>query len=327
MEEHQAVRERVGLFDVSHLGHLEVSGPQALSQLQPLVTQDLRPLPLGRARYSPMLNPRGGILDEMIIYRLDEGTFRLVVNAANGDKIVHWMSENGIHVEDLREKVGTLALQGPKALAALGKVSSDDFSRLARYGFQEGVVLGRKMFVARTGYTGEDGFELFVERGSLEEVWKTLLERGQSFGIQPVGLGARDTLRLEAGMPLGGNDLDETITPLEAGLEWTVSWNKGPFIGKEVLERQKKEGLTRRLIGFELTGPGVPRTGYPIFKEGASVGRVTSGTFSPTLHHSIGMGYVPPGASAPGTPLTIQIHEREVGARVVPLPFYRRKTS
>ena len=335
LDEHQAVRMEAGMFDVSHLGHLEVSGAEAEHQLQPLVTQDLHRLEPGRALYTPMLNPQGGILDEMIFYRLEPGRFRLVVNAANGDKVLSWLKshfKSGVSVQDLRERFGTLAVQGPRAVGLVERCAKEPLREASRYSIRTGKIAGRKVLFARTGYTGEDGFELFVETQDLETVWNNVLEEGRSDSIQPIGLGARDTLRLEAGLPLGGSDLDETITPLEAGLDWTVAWDKGPFIGREILDRQKREGVSRRLVGFLLKGSGIPRHGYPIFSDGRQMGRVTSGTFLPagasgsgTAARSIGMGYVPPALAAPGTSVSIEIHGRQVPADLVKLPFYRRK--
>lgn len=343
LDEHQAVRTQAGLFDVSHLGHLEVSGSGCIPPFQLLVTQDLDLLEDGAACYTPMLNPRGWILDEMIIYRLPaidrggstsggEPRFRLVVNAANGDKVLQWLRSrlhSGARVEDLREKVGTLALQGPQAAEILNRVSPLKLQSVSRYHLTRTEAVGCQVMAARTGYTGEDGCELFVAFENLPAVWEGLLEAGRPLGLQPVGLGARDTLRLEAGLPLGGSDLDEKTTPLEAGLEWTVEWRKGPFLGREALERQKREGLTRRLVGFEMRGPGVPRHGYPIFQGEEKIGLVTSGTMVPgtVQMRGIGMGYVSPTAVRPGTKIGVEIHQRKVEAEVVKLPFYRRAKS
>ncbi len=327
LDEHQAVRNRVGMFDVSHLGHLEVFGPDALAQLQLLVTQDLTVLEAGRACYTPMLTPKGAILDEMIIYHLQPDRFRLVVNAANGDKVLAWLKSrvnSGTPVEDLRLRVGTLALQGPKATEVLGRVCPEAPSRLPRYGVGEETLAGRQGWIARTGYTGEDGFEIFFPVEDLPSLWEALMEAGKHSGIQPIGLGARDTLRLEAGLPLGGSDLDEKTTPLEAGLEWTVVWQKGPFVGRDALERQRREGVTRRLVGFELREPGVARTGYPITRGEDKIGQVTSGTMLPGSR-AIGLGYVSPSAAKPGTEIQIEIHGRRVKAEVVKPPFTRRK--
>lgn len=334
LDEHQAVRTKAGLFDVSHLGHLEVSGAGCTAPFQLLVTQDLDALEDGAACYTPMLNPRGWIMDEMILYRLARERFRLVVNASNGGKILQWLRSrlhSGTRVEDLREKVGTLALQGPQAAEILSRVSSLPLKSVARYHLAAAEAAGRNVLIARTGYTGEEGCELFIASEDLPAVWEGLLEAGRPLGLQPVGLGARDTLRLEAGLPLGGSDLDEKTTPLEAALDWTVEWRKGPFVGREALERQRREGVARRLAGFEMKGPGVPRHGYPIFQEDDKIGQVTSGCMVPcrvpgTLR-GIGMGYVPPSASRPGTKILVEIHQRKVEAEVVKLPFYRRAKS
>ena len=340
LQEHEAVRHHAGLFDVSHLAHLEVSGPDALSQLQLLVTQDLEAVEPGRAGYTPMLTPRGSILDEMIVYRLEPERFRLVANAANAEKVLSWLRSR-VHppaqIRDLRDSVGTLALQGPEAADVLREAAPGVGEGLARYGIVSGLVAGAPAHVARTGYTGEDGFELFVPTGNLEAVWKSLLEAGREKGIRPAGLGARDTLRLEAGLPLGGAGLDEKSTPLEAGLEWTVAWRKGPFVGRDALERQRRQGVARCLAGFELRDPGVPRPGYPIYRGEERVGVVTSGCMVPAASASeaepgaasplraIGLGYVPPTAARPGTEILIGIHQRRARAGVVELPFYRRK--
>ena len=327
LKEHEAVRTKAGLFDVSHLGHLEVSGPDAAAQLQLLVTQDLISLEPGQAAYTPMLNSRGWIMDEMIFYRLEPDRFRMVVNAANGDKVLAWLKarlRGGAAVEDLREKVGTLALQGPRAAEIFGRLSSTALERMPRYHVASGQVAGQPVWVARTGYTGEEGCEIFAGSEALPSLWKELLEAGRAEGIQPVGLGARDTLRLEAGLPLGGSDLDEKTTPLEAGLEWTISWRKGPFMGREALERQKREGVARRLAGFEMKAAGIPRPGYAIFEGESKVGQVTSGTMLAD-NRAIGMGYVPPQLARPGARICVEIHNRKVDAEIVKLPFYRRK--
>ncbi len=328
LREHQAVRTAAGLFDVSHLGHVEVSGAAAPAHLQLLVTQDLERVEPGRAIYTAMLTPRGWILDEMIIYRLAPDRFRLVVNAANGEKVLGWLRGKmgaGAAVEDLRNKVGTLALQGPKAEEILRAVSPLALASVPRYSVTESEAAGRPCRVARTGYTGEDGCEIFASVEDLPEIWKALLEKGRPLGLEPAGLGARDTLRLEAGLVLGGSDLDEKTSPLEAGLDWAVDWRKGPFIGREVLERQRREGVARQLVGFEMRGPGVPRPGYAILRGEEKVGKVTSGSM--IGGRAIGMGYVPPASARPGTPMLIEIHQRRVEAEVVKLPFYRRKKS
>ncbi len=327
LQEHQAVRTAVGLFDVSHLGHLELHGPGTASQLQLLFTQDLAGMQIGSAVYSPMLNPQGWIIDEMIIYRLGQERFRLVVNAANGGKVIHWLKAHlskNVRIDDLREKYGTLAVQGPRAVELFSKISSMDFAGVPRYRIVSAIMAERSVWVARTGYTGEDGGELFASSADLPYLWDALLEAGKPMGIQPVGLGARDTLRLEAGLPLGGIDLDEQTTPLEAGLDWTIFWRKGPFMGREALEKQQRNGLHRRLAGFQMDGAGIPRLGYPIYSGEDKVGLVTSGTMLAD-GRGIGMGYLPPLLGKPGTPVKIGIHQRAVDAHVVQLPFYRRK--
>jgi aminomethyltransferase len=338
LQEHEAVRTRAGLFDVSHLAHLEVSSPDAAFQLQLLVTQDLEALEVGQACYTPMLTPKGFILDEMIVYRLEPERFRLVANAANAEKVLAWLRARlnaGTSVEDLRFRVGTLALQGPKAVEILESVCPGSPGRLPRYRLRQAEVAGRSGWIARTGYTGEDGFELFFLVQELEAVWGALLEAGKRWGLQPAGLGARDTLRLEAGLPLGGQDLDEKTTPLEAGLEGTVVWQKGPFVGRDVLERQRREGVRRRLVGFELLEPGVPRGGCPIWKGEERIGQVTSGTRIPHSvvsaysscpgDRAIGLGYVVPAYARPGTEFEVEIYRRRLKARCVKLPFYRRQ--
>ncbi|MBI3323610.1 MAG: glycine cleavage system aminomethyltransferase GcvT [Candidatus Omnitrophica bacterium] len=328
LQEHQAVRSAAGLFDVSHLGHVEVSGAGATAHLQLLVTQDLERVEPGRAVYTPMLTPRGWILDEMILYRLAPDRFRLVVNAANGEKVLGWLRGKmgaAAAVEDLRDRVGTVALQGPKAAEILQGVCPHALASLPRYAVAESTAAGRPCRIARTGYTGEDGCEIFAAVQDLPEIWRAFLDKGRPLGLQPAGLGARDTLRLEAGLVLGGADLDERTTPLEAGLDWTVDWRKGPFIGREMLERQRREGVTRRLVGFELRGPGVPRPGCPILRGEEKVGVVTSGSM--VGGRAIGMGYVPPASARPGARILIGIHQRRVEAEVVKLPFYRRPKS
>jgi len=342
LKEHQAVRTAAGLFDVSHLGHLEVSGSGAVAGLNRIVTQDLGRLGPGQALYTPICSEAGAILDEMILYRLAADRVRLVVNAANGDKILDWLRQRltgEAETADLREDFGTLALQGPRALEILAGAAGKALAAAPRYTVRPGRVAGVAVWLARTGYTGEDGCELFVPASGLGTVWNHLLETGASAGLEPVGLGARDTLRLEAGLPLGGSDLDERTTPLEAGLEWTIGWAKGPFIGREALEKQERAGAARRLSGFRLTGAGVARHGCPILSGGKPVGVVTSGTLLPPgasgqdaekrpippAPTAIGLGYLPPALAVPGTAVEVELHGRRAAAEIVKLPFYRRK--
>ncbi len=326
MKEHQAVRTACGLFDVSHLAQLEVAGAAAERFLQQVMTQDFGRLMDGQAAYTPMCNEQGGILDEMIIYRLGPQQYRLVVNAGNADRDLAWLRDHrltGTEIQDLRETTGILAIQGPKALGLVEGLAGTTLGALGYYHCQLGQVCGRPAVIARTGYTGEDGFELMLAGQDLLPVWDAAMAAGRAVGILPAGLGARDTLRLEAGMPLYGHDIDETTTPFEVGIGRTVAFQKPEFIGRAALWRQSQEGLRRRLIGFSMEEPGVPRQGYALQARGQTVGQVTSGTYSPTLTRNIGLGYVTAEASAPGTTLSVLIHERPTRATVVTLPFYK----
>ena len=328
LQEHQTVRTAVGLFDVSHLGHLELHGPGTASQLQLLFTQDLVGMKVGTAVYSPMLNPQGWIIDEMILYRLGQERFRLVVNAANGNKVIHWLKAHlskGVRLDDLRDKYGTLAVQGPRAVELLGKVSSMDFAGVPRYRIVSAMISERQVWVARTGYTGEDGFEMYSSPSFSLEVWETLTKAGRGFGLKPVGLGARDTLRLEARLPLYGHDLDDDTTPFEAGLGWTVALQK-EFIGREVLSQQKEEGVKQKWVGFEMLEQGIPRQGCTLWKD-RLVGKVTSGTYSPSLKKNIGLGYVILELSGIGTEFFVEIRDKKLRAKVVETPFYKRSHS
>lgn len=308
VEEHLSVRERVGLFDVSHMGRLRVRG-----NLNRLLTKDISSLPEGCARYSCMCNEEGGILDDLVVSRLGEDFF-VVVNAATRERDIAWMETHGLEVEDLTFRTFMFALQGPLAEGTLRKLC-----RLParRFTLLEAEVDGRKVLVSRTGYTGEDGFELVGPVEEAAEVWLKLLEAGREFGLKPCGLGARDTLRLEAGYCLYGMDMDERTTPLEAGLDWTVDFGKD-FVGKEGLVRQREEGVKRVRVCF--VSEAIPRHGYEL--AGKGTGAVTSGTFSPIIRKGIGMGYVSPEDSAPGTLLRMSVRGREAEARVVKPPFY-----
>jgi len=326
LKEHRAVRSVCGIFDVSHLGLLEVRGPSAGEFLQRMVTQDLGKLVVGQARYTPMCNEQGGILDEMILYRLEEERYRLVVNAANAERDLAWLTEHsslGVEILDLRQRMGALAIQGPLSCGIVERVCGMALLNLRYYRCLLGHAAGCQALIARTGYTGEDGFEIMAPLQDLPAVWEASFEAGRPLGMLPVGLGARDTLRLEAGMPLYGGDLDETTTPFEAGLGRTVAFGKPDFIGRSALWRLSQEGARQLLVGFVMEEPGVPRHGYPLQFGGRKVGQVTSGTYSPTLARNIGLGYVVREASEPGTALTAVIHGRPTRATVVALPFYR----
>lgn len=328
LEEHRAVRERAGLFDVSHMGEVEVRGRQAALACQRLVTNDAEKLVTGRAQYAVMCLPSGGIVDDVIYYRLDADRFLFCVNASNQEKDHRWMRDNadGAEVVDRSADFAQLALQGPKAQAIFQPVTAIDLRALKSFFATEGEVAGAAALVSRTGYTGEDGFEIYIAPRDAEPVWERLLAEGAPQGLVPVGLGARDTLRLEKGLMLYGNDIDEQTTPLEAGLDWVVKFDKPDFLGREALLQQKREGVRRRLVGLalEVDAPP-PRHGYRIFAGGRPVGVVTSGTRSPTLGKGIALALVERALCEVGTRLEVEIRSRQHPAEVVPLPFVRRQ--
>lgn len=326
LEEHRAVRERAGVFDVSHMGEVLVEGESAVDALQHLIPNDIAELEVGHGLYTPMCNPRGGIIDDLIILRLEPMRFLMVVNAATQAKDLAWIEEHrrGASVRDISREMALLALQGPLAAKVLRGLTDAPIDRLRPFDVVSHVlVAGRRALLSRTGYTGEDGFELGPAWDDAPALWDALLEAGTPQGLVPVGLGARDTLRLEAGLMLYGNDIDETTTPLEAPLGWTVKWKKGDFIGREALLRQREEGPERKLVGFAVDGRAVARHGHRLLNEGAPAGSVTSGTFSPTLEKSIGMGYVPAALAKSGKSLSVEIRERAVPIHLTRLPFYR----
>ncbi len=331
MEEHKAVRTAAGLFDLSHMGEIEVSGYQALEFLQFVTTNDILKLEESQAHYTFFCYPDGGIVDDLIVYHL-AGKYLLVVNASNIEKDYKWLLESRIvrgfdcSIKNASYQTSLLALQGPKALEILQPLVKIDLADLKYYHCTEGEIEGVKVLIGRTGYTGEDGFELFFQRNHSEKLWNLLLEAGKAKGILPIGLGARDTLRLEAKMALYGNDIDGASNPLEAGLGWAVKLDKGPnFTGKEALERIKAAGPKRKLVGFEMIDRAIARHGYPVAVDGQIVGTVTSGSPSPTLGKNIGLAYVPPEYSSTGTKLQIMIRNKPAEAVVVKTPFYKRK--
>lgn len=328
IDEHRAVREAAGLFDVSHMGEVRVRGRGALALLQLLTPNDVAKLRPGRAHYSGLLTENGTYIDDLLVYQLAEDDYLVVVNAANADADFEWMAarpREDCELENVSDRYALLALQGPKATAILARFTAVPLDGIRYYRFVEGEACGKKCLVSRTGYTGEDGFELYLDPGDAPEVWETLLESGSGDGLLPAGLSARDTLRLEAGMALYGHELDRTTTPFEAGLDWVVKLGKGDFIGREALERQKEVGLARRLIGFEVEDRGIARQGHVIVQDDSEVGQVTSGTWSPTLEKAVGTAYVPLDLTEPGTPLEVAVRKRRLAAKVVELPFYRRK--
>ncbi|MFZ5926160.1 MAG: glycine cleavage system aminomethyltransferase GcvT [Acidobacteriota bacterium] len=327
LEEHRAVRSAVGLFDVSHMGEIEIRGPQALDLVQWVSTNNAARLADGQVHYSGLLYEHGGFVDDILVHRVSSDHYFLCVNASNQDKdYEHIASQNrwDCVVENNGSRYAQLAVQGPRALETLQKLTPVALAEIRYYRFRDGEVCGRPARIARTGYTGEDGFEVYLAPGDAAEVWNALMDAGREFGIKPCGLGARNTLRMEAGMALYGHEIDASITPLEAGLEWIVKWDKGDFCGRARLERQKAEGIRRRLIGFEMRGRGIGRDGYEIRAGGQPAGWVTSGGPSPTLNKNIGMCYLPVELAQPGTAIEVVVREQPVEAVTVPIPFYRR---
>lgn len=326
--EHQAVRTRVGLFDVSHMGEFVIHGPDALANLRRLLTNDAATLEDNQAQYTLMPNESGGTVDDLLLYRLGSDVYLLVVNAANIDKDRSWLEEHlegDVQLDDRSDDTGLIAVQGPRAPTVLSELTRMSIWKMGYYHFDRGDVQGVPAMVSRTGYTGEDGFEVMVEASDAPIVWSALLEAGKPHGIAPAGLGARDSLRIEASMPLYGHELDDETSALEAGLGWFVKLDKPEMVGMERFRREKEEGLARKLICFEVTGRGIARQGYAIYADGAQVGEVTSGLMSPTLSKSIGMGYVPPELAKVDTAIEVEVRGRMVPALVVKRPFYKRE--
>jgi aminomethyltransferase len=325
VKEHHAVRTAAGLFDVSHMGEFEVRGPQALDMVQHLLTNDASRLDVGQAQYTVLTSTDGTALDDCILYRFTDH-YMVVVNAGNLEKDRAWFERAaaGFDVEfaDRSEAFGLLALQGPRAQAILARLTDADLDAIRFYHFAEATVAGVDTVISRTGYTGEDGFELYLPAVEAARVWRDLLAAGEPEGLTPAGLGARDSLRLEVGYILYGNDLDERRTPLEAGLGWIVKLDKGDFIGRDALARQKDEGLREKLVGFVLKEKGFPRQGYEIRHEGEPAGEVTSGVLSHSTGQGVGMGYVAIEAAKPGTAIEVIIRDRALAAEVVRPPFY-----
>jgi glycine cleavage system T protein (aminomethyltransferase) len=329
VEEHRAVRERAGLFDLSHMGELFVEGPDAGAALAAALVSDPPSLDVGRAHYSMICAANGGIVDDLIVYRLAPERFLVVANASNAQVVSDELAERlrgfGAVLDDRSLATALCAVQGPKSAAILQPLTAVELAGLRYYAIAEGAVAGIPALVARTGYTGEDGFEVFVEWGRATELWDALLKGGRRRGLVPCGLGARDTLRLEAGMPLFGNELDLDTNPFEAGLGRVVKLDKtADFVGRAALERVARDGPAKRLVGLVVRGRGIARHGYPVFVGDRRTGVVTSGTQSPTLNVPIAMAYVAPGDAEPGTMVEVEIREQRVAAEVTALPFYRR---
>jgi len=328
-DEHLAVRTRAGLFDVSHMGEIEIAGSDALKALQHITSNDASRLAKNQAQYTALTTADGTFVDDVLAYRLADDHFLLVVNASNIVKDFAWISKHIAGAGDAvavntSSRYALLALQGPAAREVLQALTGVNLSDIRYYWFTAGEVAGVKATISRTGYTGEDGFEVFVPPASAERVWDAILQAGKAAGVVPAGLGARDTLRLEAAMRLYGNDIDETTSVLEADLGWIVAWKKGPFIGSEALLRQKQEGVRRKLVGFEVLDRAIARHGHTVYAGGKPAGVVTSGTQTPFLKKAIGMAYLPVERTSPGTDFEVDVRGRRVRAQVVPLPFYKR---
>lgn len=329
VEEHHRVRRQVGLFDVSHMGEVELRGKDVLAFLQNITVNDVARLAPGRVQYSAMCYEDGGIVDDLLVYNMGDH-YMVVINASNTAKDIAWMRRNlsgDVQLTDVSDATSLLAIQGPLSGRTLQKLTNARLETLEYYHWMPGTVAGQEMIISRTGYTGELGYELYFpsDHALGERIWGALMEAGKEFGIGPTGLGARDTLRLEMGFCLYGNDIDQTTHPLEAGLGWITRLNKGPFNGRDVLVRAKEEGLKRKLVGFVVQEKAFPRHGYPMSMDGREVGAVTSGTFSPTLEKGIGMGYVPMTLAREGVSLQIMIRNKPVPATVVALPFIKKQ--
>ena len=326
--EHLTVRSAVGVFDVSHMGEFLVEGTEALTLLQKVTSNDVSKLAIGDAQYSCLPNDIGGIVDDLICYRLKEQTYLLVVNASNINKDWNWIQKHnqtiGAELKDLSDSYSLLAIQGPKAIEAMQSLTSIDLAEISFYTFKIADFAGAEhAIISATGYTGSGGFEIYVKNEQVAEVWKQIFEAGDPYGIKPIGLAARDTLRLEMGYCLYGNDINDTTSPIEAGLGWITKFTKD-FVNSENLKAQKEAGITKKLVAFELTERGIPRHDYKIVDaDGKEIGIVTSGTMSPSLRKGIGMGYVPKEVSKPGNEIFIQVRKKQIPATIIKLPFYK----
>ncbi len=326
LEEHRAVRSLAGLFDVCHMGEVEFRGAGALPALQRLTSNDVSRLHIGQIQYSALTTEAGTFVDDLTVYRLADDRYLTTLNASNVEKDVRWMREHakGAEILDLSEETGLLAIQGPRAIEILQKLTPVNLAAIPYYWCARGAVAGEEALLSRTGYTGEDGFEIYLPLHRGAGLWSAILDAGAPLGLIPCGLGARDTLRLEAKMALYGNDIDDRHTVLEADLGWIVKWQKGDFIGREALARQKAGGIGRKLVGFEMVGRGIARPHYPIVKAAERIGEVTSGAPSPWLNKNIGLGYVAIEHAAVGTEIAVLIRDQPVAARIVQTPFYKR---
>lgn len=330
--EHEAVRNAAGLFDVSHMGEIEVKGNQATDFVQYLVTNDITVLNDNQILYTFMCYPNGGVVDDLLVYKFNNDHYYLVVNASNADKDFAWMQENlgtyDAELINISDDVSEIAIQGPKAEEILQELTDTDLSQVKFFYLQRDVKInGANCLISRTGYTGEDGFEIYLDHKDAEQVWEKLMEVGSDRGIKPIGLGARDTLRFEVALPLYGNEISQDITPLEAGLGFFVKLNKTDFIGRDALVKQKEEGLKRKVVGFEMKENGIPRHGYEVLSDGKVIGFVTTGYNAPSVKKNIGMALVDAEYAAMGTPIDIQIRKRVLKAEVVAKKFYDKNTK
>ena len=327
-DEHMAVRNSVGVFDVSHMGEFILKGPQALELIQKVTSNDASVLTDGKAQYSCLPNKNGGIVDDLIVYRIDEQTYMLVVNASNIEKDWNWIKQHntmGVDMKDISEQTSLLAIQGPNALDTLQKLTTFKLTEIPYYSFVKGTFNGvENVVISNTGYTGAGGFEIYFENQYAEKMWQDIFEAGKEFNIKPIGLGARDTLRLEMGFCLYGNDIDDTTSPIEAGLGWITKFTKD-FTNKSALEQQKLQGVNKKLVGFEMIERGIPRHDYPIADSaGSIIGKVSSGTQSPSLNKAIGMGYVATAFSKADSEIFVIIRDKPVKAKVTKLPFLKK---
>jgi aminomethyltransferase len=327
IDEHNAVRNAAGLFDVSHMGEIEIRGPEAAKLADYVTTNAVHKLKLGQAHYSGLLYDHGGFVDDILVHKVSDTHYFLCVNASNQEKdFEHIRSQNRFdaEVEFTSDRYAQLAVQGPRARDIVQKLTPIDLSAIKYYWFADGEVLGIPARIAHTGYTGEDGFELYVPPSEAERVWNEIMRAGAEFGIKPCGLGARNTLRLEAKMALYGHEIDASISPFEADLAWIVKLDKGDFVGRDALVKQREAGLKRRLVGFEMSGRGIGRDGYEVYLDGAPAGWVTSGSPGPTVGRNIGLCYLPTAHAQPGTNIQIMIRNQPVDAVTVETPFYKR---
>jgi aminomethyltransferase len=327
-DEHATVRNAVGVFDVSHMGEFILKGDNALKLIQKVTSNDASVLTDGKAQYSCLPNEKGGIVDDLLVYRIDEKTYMLVVNASNIEKDWNWIGDHdtfGVEMHNISEKTSLLAIQGPQATATLQKLTSVNLSEIPYYSFAKGTFCGvENVIISNTGYTGAGGFEIYFENEDADKIWNAIFEAGQEFGIKPIGLGARDTLRLEMGFCLYGNDIDDTTSPIEAGLGWITKFTK-EFTNRAAIEKQKTEGVTKKLVGFEMIDRGIPRHDYQIADaNGTIIGKVTSGTQSPSLNIALGMGYVNTEYSKAGTEIFILIRDKAIKAKVCKIPFLKK---